>query len=169
MIFEGIKFREIPGFPNYYASKCGKILSTSYTSVPKVKKVEMAENGYLRCSLRTNLRNVKRPVHRLVALTWIGPPPEGKDQINHKNGKKDDNNVQNLEWVSFAENQRHWRKYLHEQVRGEKQHLAKLKESDVPRIREAAKVLSDRELARAFRVNRTTIARVLKKETWHHL
>ena len=49
-------------------------------------------------------------VHRLVAMTYIGPPTEEKPHINHKDGNKKNNWPENLEWTSHSDNIRHaWR------------------------------------------------------------
>lgn len=61
---------------------------------------------YLRASLSKNGEAKHFSVHRLVALAFI-PNPDGKPQVNHKNGKKKDNNVSNLEWATSSENITH--------------------------------------------------------------
>lgn len=62
--------------------------------------------GYPVIILRKDLKRKSVKIHRLVATAFI-PNPEGKLQVNHKDGNKSNNNLTNLEWVSNSENQRH--------------------------------------------------------------
>lgn len=170
LTYQNKEYREIPQFPNYFVSSDGQLVSLARNKKrvwPKLQ--EKAANGYMRASFRVNGRNIKRPVHRMVLLTWGGLPTEGRTQVNHKNGIKTDNRLENLEWATHAENQAHWRKYLHEQVRGEYVRASKLKPSDVHRIRSASQFLSTYELARAFGVNRSSVSSVISRRTWKHI
>lgn len=62
-------------------------------------------SGYLKVSLmKGKLRTCR--IHRLVAESFI-PNPEGKPEVNHKDGNKQNNTVDNLEWVTESENISH--------------------------------------------------------------
>lgn len=72
-----------------------------------IKKPYVNRGGYLRINLYDiNGKAKKHYIHRLVAQTFI-PNPMNKREVNHKDGDKLNNNVNNLEWCTSSENQRH--------------------------------------------------------------
>ena len=71
-----------------------------------IKTQEISREGYARVSLFKNGVSKKYSVHRLVAIVFIDNK-ENKSDVNHKDGNKLNNNVNNLEWVSKSENVKH--------------------------------------------------------------
>lgn len=63
-------------------------------------------HGYLYCELWINNTHKRYAIHRLVAGAFI-PNPENKPEVNHKDGNKKNNVVDNLEWVTYSENNLH--------------------------------------------------------------
>lgn len=74
----------------------------SYKRKGKILSQFRNTKGYL-C---VQMQDKTIPVHRLVAEKYI-PNPEGKPQVNHKDGNKRNNHVSNLEWVTMKENLDH--------------------------------------------------------------
>jgi hypothetical protein len=122
--------------------------------------------GYELVSLKKNGKQTTRQVHRLVAETFI-PNPLNKPQINHKDCNKENNHINNLEWVTDKENKEH--AVLNGKMpKGEKSGKAKLNEFQVRVIRRSEE-LSERELAKIFKVHSTTIRYAIVRETWKHI
>lgn len=70
-------------------------------------KYQRDKDGYLSVSLNLEEGGKKKyRVHRVVALAFI-PNPENKPEVNHKNSIRDDNRVENLEWSTRSENEKH--------------------------------------------------------------
>jgi hypothetical protein len=112
-----IKWRPYPKCVDYLVSTNGDIISTGRVSAPpklkngrlikeKVLKKQTRKNGYQVAQLCINNRKVKVYVHRLVAETYI-INTDNTLQVNHKNGIRDDNRLENLEWVTASENHKH--------------------------------------------------------------
>lgn len=93
----------------YEVSNTGKIRSLNYRMTGKVHEIDqqLDHKGYLRVRVKNKgFPHITFKVHREVARAFI-PNNEGKKQVNHINGDKTDNRVENLEWVSLQENAAH--------------------------------------------------------------
>lgn len=109
-------WKDIAGYEGYYQiSNRGRVKSltrkTKYQNTTrklkeKIKSAFISTTGYERVELSRDNSNKKYNVHRLVATAFI-PKIEGKEFVNHINGIKTDNRVENLEWCSCSENELH--------------------------------------------------------------
>lgn len=90
-------FKPIEGRPLYFISNLGRVLKGDLELKPYIDN-----NGYL----RIHLSGKQFRIHRLIAIAFI-PNPENKRTVNHINGIKTDNRLENLEWATDSENNTH--------------------------------------------------------------
>ena len=111
------EWRPVVGFESLYeVSNDGKVRSITrdrecgITGVHHYEGRELTLShdayGYLQCALSNCGKTKKAKVNRLVAEAFISPV-DGKSHVNHINGDKTDNRVENLEWCDISENNRH--------------------------------------------------------------
>lgn len=93
--------REVPGFNRYLADSKGVL----YTRKGRIIRGCKDKVGYLVTTLRDD-QDRKRNfyIHRAVALAFLGIPEEGFDTVDHIDGNKSNNKIENLRWLSLSEN-----------------------------------------------------------------
>lgn len=150
-------FKEL--FKNYFVSTLGNIESTKTGERRRLKPFDNG-TGYLQIGLMVDGKTKNYYVHRLVAQAFI-PNPEGKSQVNHINGIKTDNRVENLEWCTSSENNLHaFANNLSVPARGINHCEAKLNGEQIFYVRENPNALTTVELAKMFGVAQQTISAI---------
>lgn len=125
----------------------------------RIVKPQINGTGYYRVSIGGKLMFV----HRLVASIYIANP-DYKPQVNHKDGNKLNNNVENLEWVTNKENSLHALKNGWMRIE-EKHQFAKLNRKQVQFIKSHDE-MSRKELAELFNISPRTISDIRNGKTW---
>lgn len=169
-LFNIMKTKAIPGFPNYYISDEGDVFSDMTGKWIKLKH-DINWSGYHRVSIRYNGTTIRKSVHRLVAEAFV-PNPYNLLEVDHIDFNRGNNKSTNLMWLSRLDNQRH--SILHgrrDHLLGENHHKAVLTESDVRQIRNlyVPYKFTTTKLAKMFGVNHKTIVNIVLNRTWKHI
>lgn len=102
------RWKKLIEFPLYSISSCGRLRNDK---TGKILKGGLDKYGYPQTVLCVKGKHFTRKIHKLVAMSFI-PNPNNKPQINHIDGNKENNNVENLEWATAQENSDHFWEYL---------------------------------------------------------
>lgn len=145
-----------------YRNVGGSILS------PKTKS-----NGYkeVAVSIAPQVRRMFY-VHRLVAEAFIGEIKRGYS-VNHKDGNKANNRVENLEIVTYSENVKHSYRVLGHRsnpLRGEDSHFCKITGSVVKRVKELLKTgMRQKDIGAIVGLGQSHVSRIHRGESWSHI
>ena len=137
----------------------------------KIRKLSSDKRGYPSITLIKNNKYHKERVHRVVAKTFI-PNYKNLREVNHKNGIKTDNKIENLEWVTSQQNIQHALKngLLHWN-KGSLNHNSKLNENQIKEIRQKydTNQFTQQNLAELFNVDQTSISLIILRKYWKHV
>ncbi|NRU52663.1 HNH endonuclease signature motif containing protein [Clostridium beijerinckii] len=150
----------------YEISNKGRIIGK------KGKLLNCRENhcGYLQCSVKFEDGFFARSVHRAVAYTFLGKPPNEDDEVNHKDGNKKNNCPENLEWCTHNYNMKHRTEVLGCMI-GTDNPTNKLTEEQVIEIYNLCKEgeLLYKEIAEIYGVIPEEVNRIAFGVVWKHL
>ena len=170
----------INGYDHYYISNYGRLFSTKpkyggrgYTNTDvirlmstRIKIPKGRKSGYL----ASNVREKNYLLHRLAAFEFI-PNPLNKPFVNHKDGNKLNNHIDNLEWVTASENTKHAiaNNLIHVKI-GEEVYNTKFKSHDIIVIRDKYKNgVRLCELSREYNVTTQCIYLIISRKNWNHV
>lgn len=158
-------YYEVPHYDFFLVTKKGKVKNkhTGNILTPYRDK-----DGYLRVTAKHKGDKQRCYVHRLVALAFI-PNPENKSQVNHKNCIRDDNAVENLEWVTPKENVVH-SSVAGNLLKGQEHSKTYLLDSEVNLI---CKMLeqgySRKYIKGSLKLTYGTLDGIIGRRTWTHI
>jgi len=169
-------WKDIPGYEGLYkVSNLGNIKSLKRLFLhqgkrllqinERILKPLVYKKGYPMVGIFKDGVTKKAYIHRLVAQTFI-PNPENKQQVNHKDGNKQNNTASNLEWCTQSENIQHaFKTGLNKS--GEEHPFSKLTELSVLEIRSST--LNQRELSEAYGVQQSLISSIKMRKIWKNI
>jgi hypothetical protein len=176
------KWKDVPGYEGYYqVSDIGNVKSMSrliqriyknktpscFFSKEKILKPVRKSKGYYHLTLHKDGIAKQATIHRLVMSAFSGV---SSMEINHKDGIKANNVLENLEYCDRKHNVRHSFKLglnKPRTLRGEKNPMSKLSKQDVMQIKKLiSQGISQKKIGDMFGVAQTSIHNIHKKKTW---
>lgn len=163
-IYEISNFGTLKSLARIIYDKNGIKLRVQKERIIKITKNRGGYSAIMITDINKNTKTVK--IHRLVAIAFI-PNPENKKTVNHINGVKHDNRIENLEWSTYSENNRHARdNNLVVSKKGVNCYQSKLTNEQVIEIRRIGKSISQRKVAKTYNVSQRVIGNVLKRKSY---
>lgn len=145
--------KKIPNFERYRINVKGEI--TRIDTGTRIKGEQ--HNGYLRATLRFDGLRVRKLIHVLMAETFLNHDSKSGLQINHKNGKRDDNRLINLEVCTPSENMKHSYDKLNRKTRGN----WKVSPEEIA-LMKTLKGVTQKNIGLMFGISQSQVGRILK-------
>lgn len=164
-------WKDIIGYEGrYQVSNFGRIksLGNNKTRKEKFLKLTTDKDGYLSINLSCKGKIKKYQVHRIECQMFI-PNIRNKPEVNHKDGVKSNNYIENLEWNTYSENLHHaYKNKLRTSIKGERNNRVKLTQSQVDEIREKYKTGNYLlvTLSKEYKVSISQISKIVKHKAW---
>lgn len=162
-------WKDIINFENYYQISSSGNLKNVRTG--RIKKWGNHTRGYLITTLCRSGYNKSVSAHRLVAQAFI-PNPKKKPCVNHKNGIKYDNKIENLEWCTHQENTDHavrnklvGEHKIKKRRKGADHPLIKLSTEEILYIRANHKIIKTSVLAKMFNISSSAVGNIGARRT----
>lgn len=152
---------------NYEVSNIGEIRNAT---TGRILSQYTDKDGYKHATITVDGRQYHPGVHRFVANAFI-PNPENKPEVNHKNGVKYINVVDNLEWVTTAENVQHaFDTGLKSSILGSDNVLSHYTDDQIKRVcKLLEKGVSNKKISKQTGVDRKYITDIKKGRRWKHI
>jgi len=163
-------WKDIPEYEGLYqVSNLGRVKSLSFNRKGKegIRKLQNHSTGYFEVILYNKKRNKHFLVHRLVVMAFFG---KSDLHVNHKNGIKTDNRLENLEYCTRSENMIHaYNIGLKKGLKGEKHGQSKITRSCACRIKYGHKGESVKCIASKYGISLETVYGIRSGKYWKHI
>ena len=164
------EWRPVKGYEGIYSvSNAGRMRRDLFPV--KLMTPTLNNCGYLVvCLYYKGAKRKQVGVHRII-LQAFQDPPDGRNQVNHKNGDKTDNRLENLEWCTLQENIIHAFRVLGRKApRGMDAGGSKLADIDIVVIRRLLELgVWEKHVGALFGVSQTCINKIKQKRNWAHI